>query len=96
MKCYFIVDTYIDENKDRGLYDEYIKKVKPIVESFGGEYLVRTEQITSLHSQRNPQRVIIIRFPSRQILEECFDSEAYRKIMKNRTESVDARALIVE
>lgn len=96
MECYFIVDTYIDENKDRGLYDEYIKKVKPIVESFGGEYLVRTEQITSLHSQRNPQRVIIIRFPSRQILEECFNSEAYRMIMKNRTESVDARALIVE
>lgn len=50
MRCYFIVDTYIDENKGRGLYDEYIQKVKPIVEGFGGEYLVRSEQITSLHA----------------------------------------------
>ena len=96
MVCYFIVDTYIDVNKGRGLYDEYIQKVKPIVEGFGGEYLARTEQITSLHPLRNPQRVIIIRFSSRQALESCFASEAYRKIMKERIDSVDARALIVE
>lgn len=96
MECYFIVDTYIDENKGRGLYDEYIQKVKPIVEGFGGEYLVRSEQITSLHSLRKPQRVIIIRFPSRQALEACFASEAYQRIMKKRIESVDARALIVD
>ena len=96
MACFFIVDTYIDVDKGIGLYDEYIQKVQPIVESFGGEYLVRTEKITSLHPLRNPQRVIIIRFPSRQALENCFASEAYQKIMKKRTESVDARALIVD
>ena len=43
MDCYFIVDTYIDEEKGRGQYDDYIRKVKPIVESFGGEYLARSE-----------------------------------------------------
>ena len=96
MECYFIVDTYIDERKGRGLYDDYIRKVKPIIESFGGEYLVRTEKITSLHPKRNPQRVIMIRFPSRQALDACFASEAYQKIMNERMSSVDARALIVE
>lgn len=96
MGCYFMVDTYIDAEKGRGMYDEYIRRVKPIVESFGGEYLVRTEQITSLHSLRNPQRVIIIRFPSRQALDACFASEEYQRIMKKRIESVDARALIVD
>lgn len=44
MSCYFLVDTYIDQEKGRGPYDEYIRKVKPIVESFGGEYLIRTEK----------------------------------------------------
>ena len=77
VSCYFIVDTYIAEDKGRGLYDDYIQKVKPIVESFGGKYLVRTEKVVSLHLQRNPQRVIIIRFPTRQNLEECFGSKAY-------------------
>ena len=25
MRCYFVVDTYIDEEKGRGTYDEYIE-----------------------------------------------------------------------
>lgn len=95
MDCYFIVDTYMDEKQERALYDEYIREVKPIVESFGGEYLVKTEKIISLHPERTPQRVIIIRFPSRQALDACFASEKYRKIMGKRINSVDARALIV-
>ena len=96
MSCYFMVDTYIDEEKGRGQYDEYIQQVKPIVENFGGEYLARTEHITSLHPQRRPQRVILIRFPSRQALDDCFGSEVYRNIMKKRMDSVDARAVVVE
>lgn len=96
MCCYFLIDTYIDKEKGRGGYDDYICKVKPIVESFGGEYLVRTEKIFSLHPKRNPQRVIMIRFPSRQALDACFASESYQKIMHERIDSVDARAIIVE
>ena len=96
MSCYFLVDTYIEKDKGRGLYDEYIRKVKPIVESFGGEYLIRTEKSCSLHPKRNPQRVILIRFPSRQALDACFASEAYRGIMHERIGSVDARVIIAE
>lgn len=96
MACFFIVDTYIDQNKGRGSYDDYIEKVKPIVESCGGEYLARTENVTALSPLRKPNRVIIIRFPSREKLDACFTSDEYRKIMHERIDSVDARALIVE
>ena len=88
MACFFIVDTYIDEAKGRGSYDDYIEKVKPIVESYGGEYLARSEKVTALSPLRKPNRVIIIRFPSRK--------DEYRQIMHERIDSVDARALIVE
>ncbi len=96
MACFFIVDTYIDKNKGRRSYDDYIGQVKPIVESYGGEYLARTENITALSPLRKPDRVIIIRFPSREKLDACFASDEYRRIMHKRTDSVDARALIVE
>ena len=96
MSCYFMIDVYIDESKGRGSYDDYIEKVKPIVESFGGEYLVRTEEITALSGLRNPQRVIVIRFPSREKLDACFASDEYRKIIHERVDHVDARALIAE
>ena len=96
MACFFIIDVYIDESKGRGSYDDYIEKVKPIVEKYGGEYIARTENVTSLSPLRKPDRVIIIRFPSREKLDACFSSEEYRQIMHERIDSVDARAVIVE
>lgn len=63
---YFLIDTYIDSEKGRGSYDEYI------------------------------ERVIIIRFPDREHMERCFESEEYKEIMGMRISSVDARAIIVE
>ena len=96
MACFFIVDTYIDENKGRGSYDDYIEQVKPIVESYGGEYLARSENVTALSPLRKPDRVIIVRFQSREKLDACFASDEYRRIMHDRVENVDARAVIVE
>ena len=96
MACFFIIDVYIDESKGRGSYDDYIEKVKPIVEKYGGEYIARTENVTSLSPLRKPDRVIIIRFPSREELDACFASDEYRRIMHERANSVDARAVIVE
>ena len=40
--------------------------------------------------------IIVIRFPSREKLDACFASDEYRKIMHEREDNVDARALIVE
>ena len=96
MACFFIVDTYIDKNKGRGSYHDYIEQVKPIVESYGGEYLARSENVTALSPLRKPDRVIIVRFQSREKLDACFASDEYRRIMHERTDSVDARAVIVE
>lgn len=96
MACFFIIDVYIDKSKGRGSYDDYIEKVKPIVEKYGGEYIARTENVTSLSPLRKPDRVIIIKFPSREKLDACFASDEYRRIMHDRVDNVDARAVIVE
>jgi len=96
MSWYFIVDTYIDNNKGRLEYDDYISKVMPIVESYGGKYLVRTEQLYNFSKDRNPQRVIVIRFESKEMLDECFSSSEYKAIMSKRANSVDSRAIIAE
>jgi uncharacterized protein (DUF1330 family) len=96
MACFFIIDVYIDISKGRGSYDDYIEKVRPIVEKYGGVYIARTENVTSLSPLRKPDRVIIIRFPSREKLDACFASDEYRRIMHDRVDNVDARAVIVE
>ncbi len=45
---YFIIDTYINNEKNDD-YDTYISEVKPIVESYGGEYLVSTNDVICLN-----------------------------------------------
>lgn len=84
MSCYFVIDTYIDLAKGREEYDEYIELVKPIVEAHKGEYLVRSENIIPLSEARNPQRIIVIRFPSKKELFDCFSSQEYRNIQEKR------------
>lgn len=66
------------------------------MESFGGEYLVRSENVHSFHEKRNPQRVIVIRFSSREQLNLCFSSMKYMSVKNLRENSVDARGIIVE
>ena len=41
MGWYFIACTYLDPERGRYDYDDYIRMVKPIVEQYGGVYLVR-------------------------------------------------------
>jgi uncharacterized protein (DUF1330 family) len=34
---------------ERNPYDEYIERVKPVVEKYSGKYIVRSEKITYRH-----------------------------------------------
>ncbi len=96
MAVYFIVNIEIPDQNDRGPYDAYIEKVKPIVESFGGQYLVRSEKVFFFAGEKAPDRVIVIRFPSRAELDDCFHSPAYAAVKGLRESSVVTRAFVVE
>ena len=93
MKTYLIIDVKI-RNKDK--YYEYIKKARPIVESFGGQHLIISEKISSLSETWKPERIVIIEFKDKKSLEKCFSSENYLKIKNLREESADSKAIVVE
>ena len=96
MCCYFIASIHTATPQSQSEYRDYIRLVKPIVEQHSGVYLVRTEKLTALGSSWNPDRLIIIRFPDREHLDRCFQSEEYRHIAGKRENSVDSRAVIAE
>ncbi|MGN1317798.1 MAG: DUF1330 domain-containing protein [Lachnospirales bacterium] len=93
---YFIANIYYNEKKDRKEYEGYVKKVKPIVESYGGEYLVRSDNVIYLSKKLKPDRIIIIRWKNKEQLDKCFNSEEYKKIMHKRTDCVESQAVILE
>ncbi|MDR2147924.1 MAG: DUF1330 domain-containing protein [Tannerella sp.] len=94
--AYFIVNIRITDASKRNQYDEYIAKVKPIVERYGGKYLVRSERITAMWDSPKPDRVIIIQFPSKTRILQWLSSPEYREIAGLRTESVEGETIIVE
>ncbi|MGN1084182.1 MAG: DUF1330 domain-containing protein [Lachnospiraceae bacterium] len=93
---YFIVSIYSSRTKEKREYEDYIKSVKPIVEKYGGRYLVRSDKITALQKEWQPERVIVIEWDTKERLEACFSSKEYREIAAKRENSVDSRAIIVE
>ncbi len=96
MSAYFIVNTKISDLSKRKQYDEYIVKVKPIAESFGGRYIVRSEQITALSDSWKPDRVIVIEFASKTQILAWLSSPQYKEVSSLRVNSVESEAIIIE
>lgn len=92
MSVYMIIESKI---KDSDKYNQYIQKVSPIVEKYGGRYHVRGEKIKSLGTW-NPERIIVIEFPSEDHIQKWLTSPEYRVVAPLREEGADAQAILVE
>ena len=93
---YFIINIKIPDPDKRRDYDEYIEKVKPVVEKFGGRYIVRSERITALSDSWKPDRIIVIRFTDKEQIYAWLSSLEYNAIAGLRAGSVESEAVIVE
>ena len=94
MTAYLIVDTKI---LDFEAYEEYKIRAKSVVESFGGEYLVRGGNTTVPENELwTPTRLVIVRFPSRKNAEDFLNSDEYAPIKTIRHNSAETTLSIVE
>ena len=81
---------------DAEKYRAYIEAASPIVQQHGGEYVLRSDNVAVTSGGPSPDRVILIRFPSRQAMQECFACEEYVAIKHLREQSTTSRALVIE
>ena len=93
MSYYFMANIYLKDKSKPKEYGDYIDLVKPSVEKYGGEYLVRTDKITYLSDDYTPDRIIIIRFKDSRRLNECFGSKEYKEIEYKRKDFVISKAV---
>lgn len=91
-KVYMIIEIEIKDNES---YSKYLKKVPPIVKKYGGRYLARGGEITSITGNWNPERIILIEFESMERLRECFQSAEYSEIAPLRKKSTTSKAIVV-
>jgi uncharacterized protein (DUF1330 family) len=94
MAAYLIVDTLL-ENAD--LYEEYKSKARPLIESFGGEYLARGGRMTVRETDLwSPARLVLVRFPDMETANRCLDSLEYRQILPISKKSARRTAVVLE
>ena len=48
---YFMVTVQKNRKKDCSGYEDHIRLVKPIVERYGGKYLIRSDKVEALQEQ---------------------------------------------
>jgi len=90
---------------DDATYQQYREAVAPIIAAHGGRYLVRagaerfdadpSAQTVSPEGDWRPDRIIVLKFPSRAALDGFVASPEYRAVAPLRAASATTRSLVV-
>ncbi len=82
--------------KDEAMFAEYRKAVPATIQAFGGRFIARGGNLTSLEGEWPHPRLVIIEFPSRQAAEGWYHSPEYQKLIGLRLKSTTGNLLIVD
>ena len=77
-------------------YKEYVEKVKPIAERYGGEYIVRGGESTIVEGSWAYPRTVVIKFPSYEKALEWYNSEEYKPIKQIRLDNAETNGIIIK
>ena len=81
---------------DPETYPRYVALVQPILEMFGGEFLVRGGRSESYEGTPPGERNVIIRFPSYDAAMQWYHSEEYAEAKAIRMSAATSVQTIVE
>jgi len=93
MPAYFVVDL---EVTDPVVFDQYRQLVPETIAKYGGKYLVRGGTCAALEGTWQPQRLVVIEFPSLEQARQWYDSKEYRGPKALRLQSATSNLLLVE
>ncbi|HWR65602.1 MAG TPA: DUF1330 domain-containing protein [Bellilinea sp.] len=81
MTAYVVVDIAVT---DPELYEEVKQRTPPIVEQYGGRYLVRGGYTEALHGSWNPERLVLLSFDSLEQAKAWESSPEYNAVKQLR------------
>lgn len=93
MAAYVLAQLEVHEPEG---FQRYREKVPDVIAAFGGRYLVRGGEVTTLEGELPAPRLVIIEFEDRETAERWYRSDAYQAILPLRLASADGTAVIVD
>jgi uncharacterized protein (DUF1330 family) len=93
MAGYIIVELDVTDPEK---FEEYRKLVPPVIEMYGGEYIVRGGETQVLEGDWDPKRIVVLKFESVQRVMEFMNSEEYAPVKQIRLDSANSNVLVVD
>ena len=93
MAAYLILDLHV---KDPEEYAAYRERAPATLEAYGGRYLVRGGPHEVVEGDWNPERVVVVEFPSAERAREWYASPEYQEIVDMRKRAAPSQCVLVE
>ena len=93
MAAYVLVEISID---DPDVYEAYKKLTPAAIAAYDGRFVVRGGKTESLEGDWQPDRIVVLEFPSVERAKEWWASDAYAKAKALRQQSAKTKMLVVE
>jgi uncharacterized protein (DUF1330 family) len=84
------------EVKDPAKFEEYRQKVVPVIQKFGGRYLIRGGDVRRLEGNLPLKRLVVLEFPTIEAAQQFYDSAEYEPILKLRLSSTQSDLVLVQ
>lgn len=93
MSAYVIVEVLV---KDPEEYKSYTKLTPATIKSYGGKFIVRGGKTEAIEGNWQPNRLVILEFPSIARAKEWWNSPEYTEAKKIRHRTAETKMLLVE
>ena len=93
MPAYVIIDINV---QDPAGYEEYKKQASDAVFKYGGRYIVRGGRTEVLEGDWQPNRIVVLEFPSIDKAKGWLNGEHYREPRKLRHKTAKTNMIVVE
>jgi len=82
--------------EDAELYKKYTDKTPPIVKKYGGKFLTRGEEVTTIEGTPYEGRMVLLEFPDKASIDAWFNDPEYQAAMKFRHASSTMHMLLLQ
>jgi len=82
--------------EDAETYKKYTDKTPPIVAKYGGKFLTRGQEVSTVEGTPYEGRMVLLEFPDKASVEAWFNDPAYQEVMKFRHASSTMHMLLVQ
>ncbi|HEV7331384.1 MAG TPA: DUF1330 domain-containing protein [Flavisolibacter sp.] len=93
MPAYIIVEVSINNPEE---YEAYKKLTPASLLPYQGKFIVRGGETVSLEGSWNPERIVVLQFPSKELAQAWWSSPEYSPAKEIRQRTADTKMILVE